>query len=154
MLVIQFCFLTLNHSQNNLRFENSFPNGFDDANDGWLGSYLVRVFPWVRQTTSCIMTKNEHYSFHSFKDFQSEPTIPMDSLCVFIWFLKFLCDFANSSSVFWLVLQKKSAVFVWSCRQSHRFFLSFWILQTFHMLFSRFFYQIMKWSARYFAEVL
>ena len=38
--------------------------------------------------------------------FQSEPTIPMESLCVFIY----------GSSVFWLVLQFIPSVFIWFCK--------------------------------------
>ena len=68
----------------------------DDADDNWLGSYLVCVFPLDR--TKYILyhgKKNEHYSFHSFKSFQSEPTIPNGFLACFhvvprvlLWFCK------------------------------------------------------------------
>ena len=68
----------------------------DDADDNWLGSYLVCVFPLDK--TKYILyhgKKNEHYSFHSFKSFQSEPTIPNGFLACFhvvprvlLWFCK------------------------------------------------------------------
>ena len=66
----------------------------------WLIGFIFRsCFP-LNKTKYIVYhdKKIEHYSFHSFKNFQSKPTIFMDSLCVFILFLCSLCilvDFAN-----------------------------------------------------------
>ena len=77
----------------------------DDADDGWLVSYLVCIFAWIRHNNFRIMKRNWALFLPLFQGFS---TLTHNPHGFFVWFHivpRILFDFANSSTVFWFVLQ-------------------------------------------------